>query len=120
MLSAFGLGVLAQSSLLVAGLLVCWVKLPRRVVGVLAGFGAGALLAAISFDLVIEAEELEFWELGLWMLVGVAVFLIGDRVVERRYGSAGKAERWGSWSDPWSTACRSRSSSGSSSPPVFR
>jgi zinc transporter, ZIP family len=111
MLSAFGLGVLAQSSLLVAGLLVCWVKLPRRVVGVLAGFGAGALLAAISFDLVIEAEELEFWELGLWMLVGVA---------ERRYGSAGKAERWGSWSDPWSTACRSRSSSGSSSPPVFR
>ena len=89
MLSAFGLGVLAQSSLLAAGLLVCWVKVPRRVVGVLAGFGAGALLAAISFDLVLEAEDLDFWELGLWMLVGVAVFLVGDRVVERRYGSTG-------------------------------
>ena len=95
MLSAFGLGVLAQSSLLAAGLLVCWVTVPRRVVGVLAGFGAGALLAAISFDLIIEAEELDFWELGLWMLVGVAVFLIGDRVVERRYGSSGEGGAMG-------------------------
>jgi zinc transporter, ZIP family len=65
------------------------------VVGVLAGFGAGALLAAISFNLVIEAEELDFWELGLWMLVGVAVFLIGDRVVERRYGSSGEGGAMG-------------------------
>jgi zinc transporter, ZIP family len=95
MLSAFGLGVLAQSSLLAAGLLVCWVKVPRRVVGVLAGFGAGALLAAISFDLVLEAEELDFWELGLWMLVGVAVFLVGDRVVERRYGATGEGGAMG-------------------------
>src|SRR5262245_49837956 len=95
MLSAFGLGVVAQSSLLAAGLLVCWVKVPRRVVGVLAGFGAGALLAAISFDLVIEAADLELWEFALWMLVGVAVFLVGDRVVERRYGSSGEGGAMG-------------------------
>ena len=91
MLGAFGLGVLAQASLLVAGLLVCWVTVPRRIVGLLAGFGAGAMLAAISFDLIAETDGLEEWELGAWMLVGVAVFLIGDRAVERRYGDAGPA-----------------------------
>jgi ZIP family zinc transporter len=89
MLPAFGLGALAQSSLLLAGLVVCWVTVPRRIVGVLAGFGAGALLAAISFDLIAETEGLDPWELGLWMLAGVAIFLVGDRIVERKYGSEG-------------------------------
>jgi ZIP family zinc transporter len=89
MLNAFGLGVLAQSSLLLAGLLVCWVTVPRRIVGVLAGFGAGAMLAAISFDLIAETKGLEQWELGLWMLIGVAIFLLGDRIVEKRFGSEG-------------------------------
>jgi len=89
MLNAFGLGALAQSSLLLAGLLVCWVTVPRRLVGILAGFGAGAMLAAISFDLIGETKGLDEWELGLWMLIGVAVFLVGDRIVERRFGSGG-------------------------------
>ncbi|HVQ89374.1 MAG TPA: hypothetical protein VMT88_14450, partial [Actinomycetes bacterium] len=89
MLSAFGFGVLAQSSLLVAGLIVCWVKVPRLVVGIVAGFGAGALLAAISFNLIVEAERLSTLEFPLWMMLGVAVFLVGDRVVEKRFGSAG-------------------------------
>lgn len=86
---AFGLGLLAQSSLLLAGLLVCWVAVPRRLVGVLAGFGAGALIAAVSFDLIAEADALSSWELALWMLVGAAVFLGGDYIVERRFGSEG-------------------------------
>ena len=95
MLRAFGFGALAQSSLLLAGLLVCWVKVPRVVIGVLAGFGAGAMLAAISFDLVAEAEELDAWQLGLWMLVGVAIFLVGDRLVEKRFGDEGTGAAMG-------------------------
>ena len=89
MLEAFGLGTLAQASLLLAGLLVCWVTVPSRLVGVLAGFGAGALIAAVSFDLISEAEQLESWEFALWMLIGVAIFLGGDYLVERRFGSEG-------------------------------
>jgi ZIP family zinc transporter len=95
MLSAFGLGALAQSSLLAAGLLVCWVTVPRRVVGLLAGFGAGAMVAAISFDLLAETEGLSGWQLGLWMLAGVAIFLAGDRVVERRFGDEGEGGAMG-------------------------
>jgi ZIP family zinc transporter len=68
---------------------------PRRLVGVLAGFGAGAMLAAISFDLIAETEGLAQWELGAWMLVGVAVFLVGDRVVEQRFGSDGTGAAMG-------------------------
>lgn len=78
MLDAFGLGILAQSSLLLAGLVVCWVTVPRKVVGALAGFGAGALIAAVSFDLIAEAEALDSTEFALWMLIGVAIFLGGD------------------------------------------
>ena len=89
MLNAFGLGLLAQSSLLFAGLLVCWVTVPRRLVGLLAGFGAGALLAAISFDLIAETDGLHEWEFVGWMLIGVATFLVGDRIVENKFGSEG-------------------------------
>jgi ZIP family zinc transporter len=90
MLEALGWGLLAQSSLLVAGLLVCWVTVPTKVVGILGGFGAGAMIAAVSFDLLPEAQaHIEQWQTGLWMLLGVAVFLVADRLVERRFGSAG-------------------------------
>jgi zinc transporter, ZIP family len=89
-LEAFGLGLLGASSLLLAGLFACWVKVPARLVGILAGFGAGALIAAISFDLVVEAEDLlDLWQFAIWMLVGVAVFLVADRMVESRFGQAG-------------------------------
>lgn len=92
MLEAFGLGVLAQSSLLLAGLLACWVTVPGRLVGILAGFGAGAMISAISFDLVPEAQaHIEEWETVLWMLLGAGIFLLGDWVVDRRFGTAGAA-----------------------------
>jgi len=90
MLEAFGWGLLAQSSLLLAGLLVCWVTVPSKVVGILGGFGAGAMIAAVSFDLLPEAmAHIEPWQTGVWMLVGVAVFLVADQLVERRFGSQG-------------------------------
>jgi ZIP family zinc transporter len=90
MLEAFGWGLLAQSSLLLAGLLVCWVTVPTKVVGILGGFGAGAMIAAVSFDLLPEAmAHIEPWQTGVWMMVGVAVFLVADQLVERRFGSQG-------------------------------
>jgi ZIP family zinc transporter len=90
LLEALGLGLLGASSLLLAGLFACWVEVPARLVGIMAGFGAGALIAAISFDLIPEAaEQLEHWQFSLWMLIGVAVFLLADRFVEMRFGEAG-------------------------------
>lgn len=95
MLDAFLLGLAAQSSLLLAGLLACWVGVPPRVVGILGGFGSGALIAAVSFDLMGEAAELDNLELALWMLIGVAIFIGGDYGVERRFGSEGEGGAMG-------------------------
>jgi zinc transporter, ZIP family len=94
-LDAFALGFIAQSSLFIAGLLVFWVRFPQRVVGALAGFGAGTMLAAISFDLIAEAEGLDGWQLALWMLVGVLIFIVGDRMVERHFGDDGTGKPMG-------------------------
>jgi zinc transporter, ZIP family len=89
-LEALGWGLLAQSSLLVAGLVVCWITVPTKLVGILGGFGAGAMIAAVSFDSLPEAQEnIDAWQTGLWMLAGVAVFLLADAFVERRFGSEG-------------------------------
>jgi zinc transporter, ZIP family len=59
-------------------------------VGILAGFGAGAMISAIAFALVPEAEaHIEEWQTVLWMLIGVAIFLLGDWAVDKRFGTAG-------------------------------
>jgi len=90
MLQALGLGLLGASSLLLAGLFACWVQVPARIVGILAGFGAGALIAAITTDLVVEARDaLDQSEFALWMLIGAAVFLLSDAAVEKRFGATG-------------------------------
>jgi ZIP family zinc transporter len=90
MIEAFVIGALAQSSLLLAALLVYAVTLPSRLVGQLAGLGAGALLGAAAFQLVPEAQvSLDSLELALWLMAGGLVFVVADRLVERRFGESG-------------------------------
>jgi ZIP family zinc transporter len=61
-----------------------------RVVGQLAGLGAGALLGAAAFQLVPEAQvSLNSLEIGIWLLAGGAVYAIADRIIERRFGASG-------------------------------
>ena len=85
-LEALALGGLAQSSLLLAGLVVYWVRPSAKVIGALAGFGAGALISAVAFDLIPESSDLGNWQLGLWFLIGAAIFVISDRIVASRFG----------------------------------
>ena len=85
-LQAFVLGGLAQASLILSGLVVYRVHVTAKVIGALAGFGAGALVSAVAFDLIPQGEELDGWQLALWLLAGAAVFVVADRVVETRFG----------------------------------
>ena len=89
MLTSFGLGALAQLSLVLSALAVFLVKVPRRTVGDLAGFGAGALIAAIATDLLPTAEVLEMWQVALWTMLGAGVFILGERFVDRKFGADG-------------------------------
>jgi zinc transporter, ZIP family len=92
MLEAVLLGAAAQSSLILSGLVVYGVTVPSKVIGALAGFGAGALIAAIAFDLIPEAQVLEsLAELAVWLLVGASVFVVSDRIVEAKFGSEGSS-----------------------------
>jgi zinc transporter, ZIP family len=84
-------GALAQASLILSGLAVYVVRVPRRLVGILAGYGAGALIGAIAFDLIPESEVLPTIETAAWLLVGAAVFVVADRLVESRFGEGGAA-----------------------------
>ena len=89
MLDAILLGAAAQSSLILSGLVVYAVRVPSRVIGSLAGIGAGALVSAIAFDLIPEGQVLDNAQLALWLLLGAAVFIVSDRLVEARFGGEG-------------------------------
>jgi ZIP family zinc transporter len=90
-LEALLLGGLAQSSLILSGLAVYLVRPSEKVIGSLAGFGAGALISAVSFDLVPQAEGLGRTELALWLLIGAAIFVVSDRIVESKFGEGDDA-----------------------------
>jgi len=108
MLDAFLLGAAAQSSLVLSGLAVYLVKVPQKVVGAFAGFGAGALIAAIAFDLIPQGEGLEYAQLALWLLVGGGVFIVSDALVESKFGEAEGRAPSGSWWAPSWTGSPSR------------
>lgn len=93
--SAFAVGIAAQASLLVSGLAVYWVSVPNLISGVLAGLGAGLLINAIAFDLVPEADVLSGGQVAIWALVGAAIFIVGDRVIEQRFGDEGPGAAMG-------------------------
>lgn len=82
-------GVVAAAPLLVGAVLAILRKWPRRWLGIVLGFGAGALMASIAFEL---------WEEGLRqggpipLVIGVAAgaltYYIADRIVEHRASSS--------------------------------
>lgn len=88
MFYSFLIGVLSQSSLLLSGLAVYLVKVPDRIVGWIAGFGAGALISAISYDLFTRKSEAQIGiiESGLWLLFGSLIFIGGDYIIDKRIG----------------------------------
>lgn len=89
MLTAFALGALTQLSLVLSGLIVFLVTVPRRTVGALAGFGAGALIAAVSRDLLPEAGTLQLLQSALWAMFGAAAIIAGEHYVDEKFGSEG-------------------------------
>jgi ZIP family zinc transporter len=95
MLNAFALGAASQLSLILSGLLVFLVTMPRRLVGALAAFGAGALVAAVARDLLPQAHQLQLAQASAWALLGAAIFVLGEKYVEKKFGSEGAAAALG-------------------------
>ena len=86
MLTALGLGALSAGSLVI-GVLVAFVRRwsPRQI-GIVLGFGAGALVSAVSFELAEEGLRLGglgYTALGL--AAGALTYYVLDGVIERRF-----------------------------------
>jgi ZIP family zinc transporter len=100
MASALGWGALAASSLVIGAFLGTARRWPAEQVGIVLAFGAGALISAVSFELV--EEGLSIGGSG-WVAVGLAVgafaFYAADRALERHSLGAGSALALGAFLD---------------------
>jgi CRP-like cAMP-binding protein len=86
-LQAFMFGLISAASLPL-GALVALVWVPRPVVSAaLMAFGGGALLAALTLDLVGEAlRKGDFYSLAAGCLIGCGLFIVLNQIVNERGG----------------------------------
>jgi ZIP family zinc transporter len=88
--AAVGWGALAASSLVMGALLGVARPWPRRLVGAVLAFGAGALISAVSFDLVEEGVNLaDPATVGIGLAVGALTYYGLDRAIDRPGSSSG-------------------------------
>jgi ZIP family zinc transporter len=95
-LSAGLWGVVAASSLLVGAVLGVIRDWDRRLVGLVLGFGAGALISSVSFELVEEGIQVAgALPVAFGLAAGALAFFVGDRYVTRMGGrSGGESAGW--------------------------
>jgi ZIP family zinc transporter len=85
---AFLWGGLAAASLLV-GYALAGRGLSSRAIGIIMGFGAGALISAIAYELIPESSAASV-DTALAFVLGALVFFVGDWLVDHRGGAERK------------------------------
>jgi ZIP family zinc transporter len=90
---AFFWGIVASSSLILGGVVAHRVRVSRRVLGLIMGFGAGVLISAVAYELVQEAVETSAGSGGvaLGLLAGCGTFFLGDTLIDRMGGGERKS-----------------------------
>ena len=84
-------GAVGASALVVGAEIAFAFQLSRMVVGIIMAFGVGALIAAVSFELIVPAmQEAEGWQVAIGLALGSAVFFLGDRLIAGMGGSTRK------------------------------
>src|SRR5215207_5506923 len=91
MAAAFGWGALGASALLIGALIAYQLTPSRGVIAVVMALGTGLLIGSVSFELIDEAlkHQAVAW-VGLSVLVGAAVFTVGDWLLTRHGGGERK------------------------------
>lgn len=93
MAAALGWGALAASSLLLGALAALVRAWPGRLVGLVLGFGAGALISAVSFELAAEGNATGgLAPVGAGLAAGALAYYLLDGAVER-LGAGGRARK---------------------------
>ncbi len=80
--------LVASSSLVIGAAIALRYDLSQRTIGLVMGFGAGVLIAALSVDLAADAfERANGLVLALGLVAGGVTFFVGDLFLDR-YGAA--------------------------------
>jgi zinc transporter, ZIP family len=84
-------GLVTAGSLLVGAAIALLVRPGRRAVGLTIAFGAGALIAAVAYELVLEAFSSNTGGAALGFTGGALAFYLGDLIIDRRGGQGRKS-----------------------------
>jgi ZIP family zinc transporter len=78
-------GLVANASLLLGGVLGLSITFSRRTLGIIMAFGAGTLISAVSYELILDAVKLSAGTgvTGFGFLFGAAVFFLCDQLIEK-------------------------------------
>jgi ZIP family zinc transporter len=91
MAAALGWGVIAASSLVLGAALGIARTWPRRLIGLVLAFGAGALISAVSFELAAEGIRAGGASpVAIGLAGGAVTYFVGYLLIER-VGPAGRA-----------------------------
>ncbi len=96
MLTAFGWGILAASSLVIGAVVALRFRISLQWIGLIMGFGAGVLISAVAFDLVEEAAGKTSGQGAViaGIFAGCGVFFGGDWLIDR-FGGADRKDATG-------------------------
>ncbi len=90
MLEAALWALAAEGTLVLGAGLALLVQVPRRLIALVMGFGAGALISALAFDLTAEAfDRGGTAAVAVGLAAGAVVFYVGDRLLQRITGNQG-------------------------------
>ena len=84
-------GLVTAGSLLVGAALVFTVRPRERWIGLAMAFGAGALIASVAYELVLEAYSTDFRQASIGFAFGALAFYVGDWAIDRRGGAGRKS-----------------------------
>lgn len=92
MLNALLWGLIANSSLILGGLIGSWFTLSKRMLGIILAFGAGTLFSAVAYELVFESVRMAkgsgFTAIGFF--IGAMTFFLMDAMLTKMSGGSGE------------------------------
>lgn len=91
MLEAAFWGFVTAGSLLVGAAIALAIRPGQRAVGLAMAFGAGALIAAVAYELVLEGFETSAGGATAGFVAGALAFYLGDWYIDRRGGHGRKS-----------------------------
>lgn len=84
--SALFWGAFSSASLYAGAVLAGPMANRERLTGQIMGFGAGAMISAVAYELIPISSIDQGWKIGVAFLAGAIVYFVADRIIDERGG----------------------------------